>query len=63
MSAPEAALTSISTTPGATLPCRDEQALILQAGVHGAGASAAGHAPSGANAHGTGRWAPLAAML
>lgn len=57
------ALTSIAATLGAALSSRGEQTLVPGAGERGAGASAAGYAPSGANTRGAGRRTPLAVVL
>lgn len=57
------ALTSVAATLGAALSSRGEQTLVPGAGEGGAGASAAGYTPSGANTHGAGRRTPLAVML
>lgn len=56
-------LTSAASTLGAALSSWSERALVCGAAEGGAGSGGAGHTPSGANAHQTGRGTPLAVVL
>lgn len=60
---PDAVLTSVTATLGATLSGWGEWALIHRTAERRAGACGAGYTPSGANTHRTGQRAPLAVML